>query len=366
MVNALFKLFVTSFYKANAGFFLFFFFIFFGTVNGGTLISYHASLLTSILGSWEIMSGVFFFWILYEIKCLLFILRIANSQEGTFLYNLQALSLITQVLAYAGLQVLLYAPILFYSIFAMGFGLKKGYTISVLVIGAFQVLLIACGSYTIYKRMNNWLRPASTFALGINLPKPFFSYLLHHFFTGQKLLLVGLKIFSVLLLYVVLVRNAGKADNDSFLLFYLLILLAHFIIPFLSVQFFENELAFFRNLPLPRVSYALAYLVTYIIILLPEMMYLALYGRSLLSFPEMVAYYTTGIASLALLTAVQYAEAMDREEYVKVGFAVFFVSIFMLHSKAFIFWITIQFLIGLLLFWTGFYKYERHASQSGA
>lgn len=366
MAKTLFKLFVESFYKANAGFFLFFFFIFFGTVNGGSLITYHASLLTSILGSWEITGGVFFFWLLYEAKCLLFLHRIINSKEGSFLYNLQALPVKKQMLIYVCIQLLVYAPVMAYSIVAMGFGAKHGYSSAVTIIAAFQILLKAFGTFVIYKRMNNWLKPPYQSAVSINLPKPFFSFLLYHFSSQRKAVLAGLKLFSVLLLYIVLVWNAGKSDNDSFLLFYLLILLAHFIVPFLSVQFLEKELSFCRNLPLQRVQYAVAYLLTYIVLLLPETIYLILYGQSLLSVSEILAYYGVAIAALFLLTAVQYSEAMDRDEYMKVGFALFFVSIFMLHSKAFILWITIQFLIGLLLFWNGFYKYEeqQHANVS--
>src|SRR5438105_4972418 len=104
MARLMFRLFVVPFYKANAGFFLFFFFIFFGTVNGGSLITYHASLLNSFLGSWQGLGLVFLCWTLYEIKCLLFILRITKSQEGSFLYNLQAVKPISQSQLYTAMQ----------------------------------------------------------------------------------------------------------------------------------------------------------------------------------------------------------------------------------------------------------------------
>ncbi|HVF82378.1 MAG TPA: hypothetical protein VM884_10605 [Flavisolibacter sp.] len=358
MIRTLFKVFVAPFYRGNAGFFLFFFVIFFGTINGGSLISYHASLLTGILGSGEIMSGVFFFWLLYEAKCLLFVIRIIDSEEGNFLYNLQALPVIRQAFICTSVQFFLYAPVLIYSVIAIIFGLQKAYATSALVIAVFQLLLIACGGFIIYNRINNWLKPPYKFTTSIRLPKPFLSYLLYHFFTERKILLAGLKIFSVLLLYIVLVRNAGKADNDSFLLFYLVILLAHFILPFLSVHFFENELSIIRNLPLQRTQYVMAYLLTYIIVLLPELLYLLLYGQSLLPVPHILAYYGVALASLFLLTAVQYSDALNRDEYIKVVFALFFVSIFALHIKAFLIWMCIQLVIGLLLFYNGFYKCE--------
>lgn len=265
-------------------------------------------------------------------------------------------------MVYGWLQVSLYAPILIYSIVAIGFGLKHNNSTTAFVIALFQIAITISGSVIIYTRMNNWLKPSYKFDIGIHFPKPFFTYLLNHFVSKQKLVVGGLKIFSVILLYIVLVLNSGKNDNDSFLLFYLLILLAHFIVPFLAVQFFEKELSFSRNLPLRKTQYAFAYLLMYIVLLLPEIVYLFLYGQSLLALSDILAYYGVAIASLFFLTGVQYSEAMDRDEFMKVGFLLFFVSIFMLHSKAFLPWMGIQFAIGFLLFWTGFYKYEEPGS----
>ncbi len=358
MIKTLTKLFIASFYKANTGFFLFFFFIFFGSVNGGTLISYHASLLTSILSSWVVLGGVFFFWALYQIKCSVFALRIINSPEGMFLYNMQAAPPKKQIAVYTFLQTSFYAPVLAYSIVAIGFGFKHGHSGPSLVIILFQLLVIACGTWVVYHRLNNWLAPKKTFDIGIHLPKPFATYLLFHFISQRKMVMVALKVLSVILLYVVLILNGGKADNDSFLLFYLVILLGHFIAPFFAVQFMENDLTIFRNLPLRKMDYAMAYLLCYCLLLLPELTYLVLYAQSLLSLPQILAYYGVAIASLFLLTAIQYSEAMDRDEYMKVGFALFFVSIFALHIQAFVAWISVQFVIGVILFWTGFYKYE--------
>ena len=70
-------------------------------------------------------------------------------------------------------------------------------------------------------------------------------------------------------------------------------------------------------------------------------------------------YYIVAIATLCLLTAIQYSESMNRNEYVKVVFALFFVATFALHVQAFLFWSTVQFIIAAILFWNGFYKYER-------
>ena len=72
----------------------------------------------------------------------------------------------------------------------------------------------------------------------------------------------------------------------------------------------------------------------------------------------MSAYYCIGVATLCLLTAVQYSEHTDRNEYIKVVFALFFVATFALHAEAFWWWTGILLLIAVILFWSGFYRYE--------
>ena len=82
MLYLLNKIFVRTFYAANAGFFLFFFFIFFGAVQGGALVSYHLSLMNSILSSGVTLGLVFFCWTMYHWKCVSFFLKLVNSEEG--------------------------------------------------------------------------------------------------------------------------------------------------------------------------------------------------------------------------------------------------------------------------------------------
>src|SRR5690349_21756816 len=106
------KLFVRTFYKTNAGFFLFFFFVFFGAVPGGTLPKYHYDIMQGILGSVVTLGVVLFCWTFYHIKCAGFVLKMVNSQEGSLLYNIQAVKKTTQWLHCLFVYLLLYLPVL--------------------------------------------------------------------------------------------------------------------------------------------------------------------------------------------------------------------------------------------------------------
>lgn len=351
------KLFIRNFYGANAGFFLFFFFIFFGAVQGGSLISYHMSLMKSMLSSGVTLGIVLCCWLLYHLKCISFILKIINSEEGKFLYNIQALSLYRQKQLYFIGYLGLYAPVFIYSIIVSIIGFRWGYSTASLIILLFQCLSSLIVVFLIYDRLNNWIRRPLLLPVSLSFPKYFLIYNLAYFTSEKRTMFLLLKAFSLALLYISLVWNKGKYDNDSFLLFYLLILIAHAILPYLSVQFLEKQLSFTRNLPISVSKRALFFILSYIVLLLPEAGYL-IYHATAFPLEHRIAYCINIVASLFLMTAIQYADAVNRNEYLKACFALFFFSIFALHLQAFWIWIGIQSTIGMILFMNGFYHYE--------
>src|SRR5690349_21505893 len=119
MNRLLYKLITRSFYRTNAGFFLFFFFLFFGAVNAGSLVSYHYSLILSMIISWLVLGAVFFCWILYQLKCLRYCYSLIRSAEGSFLFNFSLLSKWVQGKTVLIIYLQLYAAILIYSLVVM-------------------------------------------------------------------------------------------------------------------------------------------------------------------------------------------------------------------------------------------------------
>jgi len=358
MLPLLTKLFVRSFYKANAGFFLFFFFVFFASVPGGAMVKYHSDIMHGILGSLLTVSLVLFCWLLYHFKCAGFIVKIINSPEGNFLYNLQAVKKRKQWMMYLLVYTMLYAPVLIYSIVLCIVGVRTGYGFNAFIVAFFQVISLIGFTTVVHYRLNNWIRKISLPSLHIRFRKSFRFYTVYYFLLQKRTLFLVLKSFSLLLLYIVLVWNNGKYSSDSFLLFYLVILMAHAILPYLSVQFMENSFAISRNLPLPLYKRATTYLLSFALFLLPELAYI-LYHAQNFSIEHRLAYYVNLVVSLFLLTAVQYSDAFNRNEYMKASFGLFFVSIFALHIQAFWVWIGVQVVIGVILFRTGFYRYEQ-------
>ena len=362
MWQVLDKLFIRSFYKVNAGFFLFFFFLFFGSVQGGSLVSYHLSLMNGILRSSITLLVVLVCWLFYHVKCTTFFLRIINSEEGKFLFNLQAVQSKKQWLYFLLLYVSVYAPVVIYSLVLVWVGFAKNAILSATIILLFQAISIAFFTGVITYRLNHWLQKMEWPVLPLRIQKRFCLYVFFYFVQERKNLLLLLKLFSLALLYIVLVWNRGAYDNDAFLLFYLVLLLAHAAVPYFAVHFLEKEFAVSRNLPLSLGKRLLAFLLPYLLLLLPECLYI-LFQADAFSISQRLAYCINLLASLWLLTAFLYSEAQRREEYLKATFAVVFLSIFLLHVQAFWLWIIVQFVIATILFVSGYNKFEQAVEE---
>ncbi len=363
MLRVLNTVFAEAFYKANTGFFLFFFFVFFGAVQGGSLVSYHLSLMMGILASPMVLLLVLCCWTAYHIKCTSFFLKTINSEEGRFLYTVQALPKQRQLFFYAVIYTAVYLPVLLYSILVVFIGLEKGCVFAPACILLYQALSVAVFIGVVHIRMNNWIGPFRLPSFSLPVKKKPLLFVLYYLASEKKNALLLIKSVSIALLYVALIWNNGPFKNDSFILFYLLIFSAHAVLPFLSVQFAESRAAFSRNLPVPLLKRAMAFVIPYTILMLPETVYLVAVSTAMPALIKL-AYISNLIASLALLTAIQYSGAQSRDEYVKAAGGILFVSIFVLHVQAFWLWIGVQLVMAMLLFASGYYKFERTEEES--
>ena len=72
-ITILQKVLVNYFYKVNAGFFLFGFFVLFGLPISP--VAFHLSLISGIIQSQVFVAVVMLIWLLYNLKCLDYILK---------------------------------------------------------------------------------------------------------------------------------------------------------------------------------------------------------------------------------------------------------------------------------------------------
>src|SRR6185312_14192715 len=90
---------------------------------------------------------------------------------------------------------------------------------------------------------------------------------------------------------------------------------AHSLLPLYYVRFMEEELGYFRNLPIRVMRWLGAYVLTYAIIFLPELAFLLLNTHHALTWEIMLSLYAVAVSQMTLYTAIQYIPRMTTERY---------------------------------------------------
>ena len=366
-MRILFKLFIKEFYAINAGYFLFFFILFFGVVSPTDLVFFHVSLILGMFNSPVFMAGVMLFWLLYSIKCVFFGNRILSKPENNFLTNLQSFSFKRQLVLFFINLFLLYLPVLIYSCFVVTLAFKHQHASLAFVLISYQLFICITGALAWYFNLNNtWTKNNSGFAYLLNkmnavgkISYPF--YLLTYTAFHRKISFFSIKLFSMFVFYILFVLNKDDFNFINFIMIFLIVIMAHAIVPFYYISFMERDLSFYRNLPVPLLKTGLIYFIAYCIILIPELLFLLVNALNYISLTDIFLLYGVAIVNLLLFTAILYMEEMRMKKYFKIVFVVFFVSTFVLHFKNYTFLIGAELFIATIIFINSYHLYETKA-----
>ena len=368
------KILVNHFYQMNAGFFAFLFFALFGVVRGGELIHYHYSLMLAFLESPIILAGVLLAWVLYTFKCSNYIIKRILEPRQLFLSSLNHLNNRALFGWMLFVQVQVFAPVWVYAAIATAVAIhlhhwaQAGMMVlaNLVLIGAaarwysstirhdgLDALLgngTFAGNGSFLCKWVNWTR----ISLQIRLVKPVFSYAIFHLFKERKQMLLMTKLFTLLFLYgFIQLYEPYRPDPRPILLCFLLIVGAHSSL-ILQIRAFEREfLPFLRNLPVKISVRFLQMLCTYVLLFLPELIYVwAAYPLhfTLLEYPQIVLM----VLSLAgFLHSILLVYDMPSEDYLNSVFGMMAVLFFvLLYNPGILF-----FLLVLLLAYVFFHQH---------
>jgi hypothetical protein len=146
-IHILQRVLVNHFYKVNAGFFLFWFFVLFGVVNGSQLIGYHYSLIQGMIQSTVFLACVIFIWLLYSFKCINYITKQLGDPKQQFLFVLNILSPAKQFWLMLFVHLMVYLPILAYALIVVTVAAKQHYFVSMTAVIASNVLMIFASAW---------------------------------------------------------------------------------------------------------------------------------------------------------------------------------------------------------------------------
>lgn len=363
-ITILQKVLVNYFYKVNAGFFLFGFFVLFGLPISP--VAFHLSLISGIIQSQVFVAVVMLIWLLYNLKCLDYILKQLRDPRQSFLFcfnNLPAKKAWSYMFY---VQVLIYMPVLMYAIAIIWFAMKKQQYLFTAEIIIFNAIVVAASAFIYFiaiQKKQLFRQITALPGIRINLSKPFFSIPLYFLWNERKQMVLVTKFFSLMLLYgFIKLYEPDHYDIRPLQLCLLLIAASHSGIIFQVRTFEEEYLAFSRNLPLKTPVRFIRMTAMYARLLLPEFI-LLFKGYpahfSLADYPQLLLLVT---ALLSLFHVTLLLEDTETEQMMRVVFGILAACFFIILYNPGIMLPCVMLVLSFALFNAYYYNFEKKHS----
>lgn len=363
-LNILNKAMINQFYVQNAGLFLFAFLFFFGVVDAGHIIYYHKSLMLSMISLPLFLFFVMIAWMLYAAKCAVFCINIITAADGSFLYQLRALVKGRQWLLYILTGTLLCLPVLVYAIVFAKFAYSiNAISVSVQVI-ACQLLMITFIAASIFIAINRTresfiVRVSAAIRKMFTVKKGYPFFTLAYILNERKTAFAVVKIFSLLMLGMLLVRNGDSFDADLFAIFYPLIITAHASLVMYCTHFNETLLSFNRNLPVHWLQVAAMYCFTWFIILLPETAFMFINNNGNIPVIQIFMQALTAVFLLFAYTGIALGCGLNMERYLLFIFMSYIMILILQRAIGHTLAAVASASLALLVFKSYYYSFER-------
>lgn len=360
-VRILQQVLVNHFYKINSGFFVFGFFVLFGLPFSP--LAFHISLITGIIQSPVFLFCVMLTWLLYNLKCIDYILKQLSGPKQNFLFCLNSLSLrkIYQCMLYV--QALVYMPVLFYSTAIAWLAFKKEQYACMIEVLLFNVIVVSSTAiiYVIGIQKRDLLkRKIFLPAIDTTISKPFFLIPLLFVWNERKQMLFVTKVFSLLLLFGFMQLYVPEQYDIRPLQLLLLITAASHSTIVYEIRAFEEEyLSFTKNLPVTIVARFIRMVGMYTLLMLPELLFLFKGFQvhfTITDYPQLLLMV---IALLCLFHVVLLLDQTNMEQMMRIVFGIIAACFFIiLYNPGLLLPVPVMLLV-FVLYNSYYYNYER-------
>ncbi|HEX7754909.1 MAG TPA: hypothetical protein VF421_06190 [Niabella sp.] len=364
--NVFYKSFVRPFYRENAGTFVFVFTMFFfivGTVDGAGLFKYHYTLIKGILHIKLFLAGMLLLWSFYVRKCALFLLYCLQQPAYGIFSVFKNIPKQKQYRLFFITDLLLLLPMLFYALLVIveGIYLDTWFPVILLITFLLSVCLLCPYLHVRFlnSSRNKTAGPASRLFRNRVVPASYPNILLRSVFQLQKLVWLGIKLFTCSFLYFMAVNNTLTADDIRItFLFFSFGILANGVFINRLRAFEYRYLAFYRSLPVPRGKRLVQYAYFTLLLLIPEIITLALVTPAHIDVINAIAFGGYAFTTLLLLSAISFLRQMALKYFVRILLLLFFAGYFIMLCFGTLFICILFITAALLLFHFAYYRSE--------
>ncbi|RYY90887.1 MAG: hypothetical protein EOO15_00770 [Chitinophagaceae bacterium] len=352
------RLLTRPFYRAHVILMLFLVLLAFAAVQRHMIPSYHAALMRMFLQHPLLFVALLLSWSGYFARIAQRGRRLFHSSEGNFLSELRHWTLRRQALLLLRPAIEMGAPFLLYAGVFAGYAMlqQAWWAASVLLLFIVAALALVVRHWL---RLLNVLPPMKQQRARMpQKPVPFMKWPLLHLLRTQARTLLLVKAVSLLLLYIPLVWNADRFDHDSLPLFLIGMIAANAFLAPQLVRFLEERARFHRNVPMRGSQIALLLYGSYLLLLVPEALYIFYAGYNLLPIHLLTGIALAAPHTLFLLASIGYGSSKGESDAWKALGGISFVSLFFFNKEAYLWWDALQLMMGALLFAAHYRRYE--------
>lgn len=368
LTTILIKIFVKGFYRVHSGLFLFLFvtvlmYFFFIEVLNQThlppdqIILYNLMLVLTLISSPVMMVLVLTFWLGFTVKSWNYITGQMLIPSNQFLfYSSTSFNKINQFKSWFIAQLTISLPMVGYGLFSFVIGIIFGYYIIPIVILSYVLLLSALSAFVYVRHANNPININSKSVLSriiSNWGKPFFSLFLYHVFDKLKVTLIVTKLLSYGIIVGSVYLLADVNDNLRVTGIIILgIITTHAILIYQSYRFEVSYLSFSRNFPYSRIQIYSSWIVTYLLLTLPENIWVLSTFDPEISFALVIFNLGTGM----LLRNLLYIVTLDMRKFIYRVFFMFNLFFMIILLKLFWLLVPLNVLVSVIMFGRNYYR----------
>jgi len=368
--RTLIKIFANGFYRVHAGLLLslfitvFIYFLFINVLEQTRItpeerLMYNLSLALAFITNPVVMAVVFILWLIYTIKSWQYVagqLKLADQQF--IFYSSTAMPQAHQFKSWFLVQVIILLPIISYGLFALAIGIMFGYFVMPVII-LLYILLLAVVSALVYIKWVNQLRETENqsylLKIAARWQKPFFSLFIYHVFDKLKLAYGLTKVLSgIAIAGLFHFFSDVKQDIRVAGIMVLTVITAHTILIYQEHRFKEIYMGFSRNLPYRRRKLLVDYIFLFILLLLPESIWLLVHYKVL----PATGLFLFGLSTALLFCSLLYWFGLNMQKYLRWVGGLFLLFLLLIMFGCLWLLVPLNLGVAFLLFYRNYYAYN--------
>ncbi|MFY7912851.1 MAG: hypothetical protein ACOVO2_25000 [Emticicia sp.] len=322
----------------------------------------HITIIKLVLKLPSMLALTFLVWALHTIKVMLFALRMFEAKSNEFLYNIRLFSAPKRYLALGLMQFNLIQLTFLYSLWMIKIGIEEKQFLATLSIICFNIIFILVGIIVYEYRIKhpNVVRATAKPIQNLlsRFRTPSYLFFIRYLFAKQPVLLLLSKLFSCFMLIGVCGLYPTDAYDERLLALGGLFAAAGHSVFCQQFYYYENQfLSLSRNLPLSSQQRLLGYLLTYSLLLIPELIVL------LRNLPEGVSYLFALQLIILILSMIflnhhtQYINNVSNDAYLqRLFFAGILFLLLIMFKIPVILMALVNFLLAIFVFHKNYYK----------